>query len=115
MNSRELLEAAAKAGGIGPIRGFDYGDPGSRDMAILVDAGRPAPQRWNSLGNDRDALWLAVQLRMCVSVNDDHTSIDCSEGWVAIHQAHEGDPMAATRLAITRAAASISTKGDGHG
>lgn len=107
MTEQQMLQLAAKAAGhdnVDVIKVAGQWMARTRDGVLL-----------NYLHGSGDALWLAVQLRMCVSVNDDHTSIDCSEGWVAIHQAHEGDPMAATRLAITRAAASIRTKGDGHG
>jgi hypothetical protein len=92
MTDRELLEAAAKA------------------------AGKPAPMMqddskglswgngwWNPLTDDGDALRLAVRLQMAVSVCTDYTvMLGCET-----RENHRTDPLAATRRAITRAAAEI--------
>ena len=94
---RELLELAAKAAGITCWQGVPYTN------------GRI----WNPLTSDADALRLAVKLHLFVIVEGDqpddprrrtlvgHRSIGSKWG------AHSGDPYAATRRAITRAAAEI--------
>lgn len=118
MTDKELLELAAKAAGMADaeyqdMRGWGEVRYGMSEAMHSHALWKETDQGyWNPLVDDGDALRLAVQLKMCVSVNDEHTSIDCSEGWVAIQQAHEADPAAATRRAITRAAASIGAKGD---
>jgi hypothetical protein len=89
MTDRKLLELAAKAAGYWAA---EFNCP----------ANLPRPD-WNPLTDDADALRLAVRLRM----NVDWESADCvwcdNEG-----ETVEGDdPYAATRRAITRAAAEI--------
>ena len=105
MTDRELLEKAAKAAGIGYtsfIGGEHY---------RLLD-------HWNPLTDDGDALRLAVQLMIRVSVNRAfRLSIpgsvtveypDRDGFYFALGEAvTNGDPYAATRRAIVRAAAEI--------
>ena len=112
MTDRELLEAAAKAAGVdlyavwGPSGHFE----GFRAGSLNGDA-------WNPLLDDGDALRLAVALRLwvaadlsgCTFVADDPDEA----GKVSVIERHNGDPMAATRRAITRAAATLS--GDAGG
>ena len=94
---RELLELAAKAAGFDTIIEMyglnDIGEP-------LLDANDP-PTVWNPLTDDGDALRLAVILQMRAVIDEvwvtERTSI---AEW-------ERDPLAATRRAITRAAAEI--------
>ncbi len=74
----------------------------------------PGP-RWNPLEDDADALRLAVKLRMDVTFNEMDVFAfppDVSDGESEL--INVDDPMAATRLAITRAAAAMAgEKGQG--
>jgi len=91
MTDRELLELAAKAAGI--------------DTAVLSDENDGASGRWNPLEDDGDALRLAVKLFITVAVEEGYT--DAVSIWKAHREEHDGDPCAATRRAIVRAAAVI--------
>ena len=88
MKDRELLELAAKACGLEEAK-----------MRIEFN-------QWNPLADDGDALRLAVKLNLVVL--SDQTGISTANG---MHQRakelHGTDPLAATRRAITRAAAEI--------
>jgi hypothetical protein len=99
MIDKELLELAAKAAGVEckktPI-GF-----------YLLDEDR----NWNPLTDDGDALRLAVKLGLKTSVGYDIGLVFCrpsesneNEVWEPLGK---NDPYAATRRAITRAAAEI--------
>ena len=102
---RELLELAAKAAGITlrwiqgpnddecihPIRRRD-------DGMCEVD--------WNPLTDDGDALRLAVRLSLLVDVTAFSVTAMVN-GVISAKEKHNGDPYAATRRAITRAAAAI--------
>lgn len=92
MGDRELLKRAAKAAG-------------NDDYDVNID-----PVFWNPLVDDRDAFRLAVQMRFAVDINAGHTSIggiqERQEDMVIEY--HEGEPTAATRRAIVRAAASMA-------
>jgi hypothetical protein len=100
MNDRELLEAAAKAAG------FPKGIHRAGDGLLMAN-----DLYWNPLTDDGDALRLAVKLGIRVHPTDD------GETWVThpevtmledvIFELHNGDPYAATRRAIVRAAAEI--------
>jgi hypothetical protein len=85
MTDRELLEFAAKAAGI-EINWFKW---------------ERLTNQWNPLTDDGDALRLAVKLRLTPHIDGNLT--DCEDCTVA----HLDDPYAATRRAITRAAAEI--------
>ena len=99
MTDRELLELAAKAAGY--------------SMAKVSD-GYPMYMEgygvWNPITDDGDALRLAVTLKIPMQFPDwtDMTrtwaSKDCLD---AFDEPHGTDPLAATRRAITRAAAEI--------
>ena len=97
MTDQELLERAAKAAG---IDGF------------WVDAGlnvgsNATPILWNPLTDDGDALRLAVKLHMDFTLSGRHAAV-AQAGINAIGQeCCNGDPEAATRRAIVRAAAAI--------
>lgn len=117
MDDRELLEMAAKAAGIewdaeavtitGEFLGLFLGD----------DAG--SPTLWSPLTDDGDALRLAVKLSLRVEAYTgvvirpryatanitDVYQLHCDKP--GLSEAHGLDPMAATRRAITRAAAEI--------
>lgn len=106
---RELLELAAKAAGYA-IVGWDDRMP---DVPIVRRHETEKGYHWMPLTDDGDALRLAVKLCM---------QVECSKGWQhasvyghdfsigeEIHSgANAGDPYAATRRAIVRAAASIA-------
>ena len=89
---RELLELASKACGLEEAK-----------MRIEFN-------QWNPLTDDGDALRLLVKLKIPIQFPDwtDMTrtwgSKDCLD---AFDEPHDKDPLAATRRAITRAAAEI--------
>jgi hypothetical protein len=96
---RELLELAAKAAG------YIARSDGEGGVCIVVAPGRV--KEWNPLFSDSDAFRLFVKLRM---------DVDIEYGEVATGQEFDrhqtliddtGDPYAATRRAIVRAAAEI--------
>lgn len=108
MSDRELLEKAARAGGIEKCTWGDmYKVPPLPDGTLIAKTGG-----WNPLTDDGDALRLAVQLRLGIV-----------HGWESFEEqplatvwiSHDGqclaeeikgdDPYAATRRAIVRAAA----------
>lgn len=100
----ELLELAAKAAGI-----FDSVDPIAvgPNGALLIRGN----VWWDPLTDDGDAFRLQVKLGLrVVCVGLDHAEVDRGTDdsritWQAVHNAC--DPYAATRRAITRAAAEI--------
>jgi hypothetical protein len=114
-SDRELLERAALAAGY-PWRGW------SGNVALLEeDVSKPeprlrCPKEWNPLTDDGDALRLAVKLHMGVQSNgpDHFQSPNCTIVLYEtvcpyrLSQPHEGDPNAATRKAIVRAAAAMA-------
>ena len=110
MSDKELLELAAKAAGI------DYKHDNSFwahedhcafwSYADLCTCGG----RWNPLTDDGDALRLAIKLDLSIhTFYSDGVSSACSgvPYFVDEEVIHNGDPYAATRRAIVRAAAEI--------
>ncbi len=104
MSDRELLEAAAKAVGI---------ELTGADRAAWLNQ---SSYGWNPLTDDGDALRLAVRLGFTVGPHLGATYAgvapcpdDFEDGKfpTRIAQMHNGDPYAATRRAIVRAAAEI--------
>lgn len=103
MTDRELLELAAKAAG------YDY-RPESSAIVVGEILGN-----WNPIDDDGDALRLAVTLRMEIDHNHpaDHTPWVSVRGWPVQQPCcveefeDESQRLAATRRAITRAAAEI--------
>ena len=93
MTDKELLELAAKAAGF-----TNWWDGWS-------DEGRETSDYWNPLTDDGDALRLAVKLRLVFDAQGDKTFCGTTQYDAIEH--HKGDPYAATRLAIVRAAAEI--------
>ena len=91
---RELLELAAKASG--ELTASWYGNDAYFDGVL---------SRWNPLNDDGDALRLAVKLNLSVKNTDFRASVLSEIG--AVSEANQADPYAATRRAITRAAAAI--------
>ena len=101
MIDRELLELAAKAAGI------EYAHIDGNGAILNSEY----PRYWNPLTDDGDALRLAVKLGLML---DEITQGYMAGHWVATHTNIEScyelalpDPYAATRRAITRAAAEI--------
>lgn len=105
MTDRELLELAAKAAGMVVHAGHQAG----RDALGAADVGLwviNVSTCWNPLEDDGDALRLAVALKMLVNVNTDFTHVAPGSN-EDFEEFHYGDPYAATRRAIVRAAAEI--------
>ena len=102
MTDREMLELAAKAARIDVLW----------HQAWNQFVFKTTYQKWNPLNDDGDALRLAVTLCMSVTNTPKRASVlarpDPEFGdWIDDSEPHLGDPYAATRLAITRAAAEI--------
>ena len=95
---RELLELAAKASG--ELTASWYGNDAYFDGVL---------SRWNPLNDDGDALRLAVRLSLLVDVTAFSVTamVAMVNGVISAKEKHDGDPYAATRRAITRAAAAI--------
>ena len=109
MTDRELLKLAAKAAGIkvptkkdAPWEGID--ERGIyRDISLGGDGTRFS--YWDPLTDDGDALRLAVKLEMDVCFGANYVIVRGSVQTPTVNNA--GDPYAATRRAIVRAAAEI--------
>lgn len=96
---RELLEKAAKAAGLRIHRWWF-------DVAVLYDqTKREEGATWNPLTHDGDALRLAVRLRITPHIDNNLTDAESDVGFAT--EPHHGDPYAATRRAIVRAAAAL--------
>ena len=103
MTDRELLELAAKAAGV-PLK----------DLSDRYDCWEETPSlihtAWNPLTDDGDALRLAVKLGIDLIQHDTFSEglLECvAYGCTCEIEAYKGDPYAATRRAIVRAAAEI--------
>ena len=94
MTDRELLEFAAKAAGIGFYKG-DYANGLDTKTGF-----------WNPLTDNGDALRLAVKLRMQIDILD-RSIYAVAMGSVKVCELDRADIGAATRRAITRAAAEV--------
>lgn len=110
MKDREMLELAAKADG---IAGYRYSD-GFGCMAHWNESDGgwfDACCLWNPLTDDGDALRLAVSLGLIVGVDSEEfqTTVDYTSNYEDryVIEGHGLDAAAATRRAITRAAAQI--------
>ncbi|WP_238880470.1 hypothetical protein [Achromobacter xylosoxidans] len=109
MNDRELLELAAKAGGIEvwPGTGFQAHMLFTRPAKADPD-GKVTGVEWNPLTDDGDALRLAVKLNLWLHVAVHGTSARRAGGaWLGCEARVHGGIEAATRRAIVRAAAAI--------
>lgn len=114
-SNRELLELAAKAAGLKDIEYYSY-EPGKPWPPIEcikhhID-NEPMPQYWNPLVDDGDALRLAVELDMIISVNRVDGYTEVSGGYsnadlVSVKKNHDDDIYKATRRAIICVAAEI--------
>ncbi|KVV20323.1 hypothetical protein WK78_28985 [Burkholderia cepacia] len=101
MSDRELLELAAKEAGIEWRPECEY-----RVVGHGI-TGAPLMVKWNPLTDDGDALRLAVELGLQVTVvKGDKTFAEREQGFA--FQDHGEDPCAATRRAIVRAAAALA-------
>jgi hypothetical protein len=112
MTDRELLELAAKAAGTEIFQWVER-DEGQETATVM-----PYGFEWNPLTDDGDALRLAVKLGLTVDAFDaaafddsdkdtPATRVDDSNSYMLSVEPHQGDPYAATRRAIVRAAAEI--------
>lgn len=103
MTDRELLTMAAKAAGIAI-----YFDDDGDCYRIKASENRAY---WDPLHFDGDALRLAVRLKLRLSTvcNNGNASVaSATDMYLDVHvEEHNGDPYAATRRAIVRAAAEI--------
>lgn len=101
---RELLELAAKAAGLLYLHHYEPANP-----ALLVPKDEDGDAiEWNPLTDDGDALRLAVKLNLLIDVEDERTDAGNFDAHGYRRESHGSDPYAATRRAITRAAAAIA-------
>jgi hypothetical protein len=108
-DDRTLLEKAAKAAGY-PC--FRHGDQGFEIKAEPMLTWRP----WSPLTDDGDALRLAVKLQIDVKHHGDYVVAWFDGGFFGTGRiAYDGDPYAATRRAIVRAAAALTDAADAAG
>ena len=104
MSDRELLELAAKAAGIeGEWAEWDHAYGDYREFGLDY-GGRTL---WNPLTDDGDALRLAVSLRLSPMMRTLGCDTADLNGTSGAYEKWGGDPYAATRRAIVRAAAEI--------
>lgn len=106
MDDKKLLELAAKAAGVyidkSSTNGGGIGNTGFDVFGnIVIDWHNGV--KWNPLTNNSDALWLAVKLG--IHITNSSTDAWASTPRVNVIEAFNGDPFAATRRAITTAAA----------
>lgn len=101
-SDRELLELAAKTVGMPEPDGFH---PTAGFVWIKFQDGVRRETRWNPLTDDGDALRLAVKLSIDV-LQSETMSIARAVGIETVVE--HGDSYAATRRAITRAAAALA-------
>jgi hypothetical protein len=104
MSDRELLELAAKAAGdFTTAKYYRVAD----DLPVVFMLN---DKPWNPLKDDGDALRLAVKLGIKFSIKNGATWLERVIGPGQVqwdYEQHDGDPYAATRRAIVRAAAEI--------
>ena len=104
MSDRELLELAANAAGIeGKWAEWDHAYGDYREYGLDY-GGRTL---WNPINDDGDALRLAVSLRLSPMMRTLGCDTADLNGTAGAYEKWGGDPYAATRRAIVRAAAEI--------
>jgi hypothetical protein len=107
---RDLLELAAKAAGM-KFKGSPTNPDSYQTQQDDLPYGPRPWMPWNPLTDDGDALRLAVKLRLFVSVGRKQASAmppdQASDDYFEAFEPVKGDPYAATRRAIVRAAAEI--------
>jgi hypothetical protein len=106
MTDKEILELAAKAADIE----LWHEDVFTKGLTQKVS--QSGILCWNPLTDDGDALRLAVKLEMMIDYIDrgymaGHVLATAGPVMLSIYEPREPDPYAATRRAITRAAAEI--------
>lgn len=103
MTDRELLRLAAIA--CGELRGEWVGNDAYFDGVL---------SRWNPLIDDGDALRLAVKLggELRIHIEEHWSAFGMIYSDEGMFEYHNGDPYAATRRAIVRAAAEIGRQHD---
>lgn len=106
MNGRELLEMAAKAAGIAGTFIEELPEAGHPRYRCGIGKVGAVTTMWNSLATNQDAFSLAVDMGMSVSTEEDRHTVVALHG-VTFCEPHGTDKHAATRRAITRAAAEI--------
>jgi hypothetical protein len=109
-NDKELLELAAKAAGVAYDAEASRQKPGINVFWGLWlqyegEVGEYTPRYWNPLNSDRDALRLAVALKIDVRHYDQYVVAWFDSGTVDLP--YGDDPLAATRRAIVCAAAEL--------
>jgi hypothetical protein len=97
-----LLKLAALA--IGCVR---FEEVEGEEYVNLHFADGSAAWSWNPLVFSGDALELAVKMRMNLWIYHDGTEANTDAGPETHNEANSGDPTAAARRAITRAAAEV--------
>jgi hypothetical protein len=97
MTDREMLEFAAKAAEV------DFISERSTDQMLWIVGGGV----WSPKHDDGDALRLAVKLQMELKVYEVSAHAASAIGGCSVCTSEKGDPYAATRRAIVRAAAEI--------
>ena len=102
MTDKELLEKAAKAADYG----FTYKRKISNDAHEWTSPDGMLWQ-WNPLIDDGQALRLAVKLKLDIEIYSTSTHVYGDTSEKSFEEEHNGDPYAATRRAIVRAAAEI--------
>lgn len=109
MTDRELLEAAAKAAGI-EVRWHENWQCFVRVKPFNTDnppTGAGERLVWLPLHDDGDALRLAVELNIHITISEFHRTV-CHQGdYFRSIVEHGTDKRAATRRAIVEAAAAI--------
>jgi len=115
MNDRELLELSAKASGIA----IEYAPAGTENIDGSLKKFRVISWHgpflegtdtgWNPLEDDGDALRLAVKLKLVPYPPDksDNRAVCRDYDCIYVDEPPSGDPYAATRRVIVRAAAEI--------
>ena len=103
---KQLLMDAAKAAGL------ELAMYQSQEGGLWLDRKHANPithsRDWNPLTDDGDALRLAVKLNFLVDSSAIQGATDAGDGTTFYQcELHNGDPYAATRRAIVRAAAEI--------
>jgi hypothetical protein len=108
---RELLELAAKAAGLLIVGDVDrmIGQPAHRAGGYVIRNDRGGDSCWNPLTDDGDALRISVTLGLKIEhysvTSEGRCRVGAGVGYAPV--TYEGDPYAATRRAIVRAAAEI--------
>jgi len=108
MTDRELLELAAKA--MQAAGHPDFANYTVVEHAVCLDLGAcrgAITSYWNPLTDDGDALRMAVKLGISINRFGAMTSARLPMAAITCDERDDGDPYAATRRAVVRAAAEI--------